>query len=66
MEVGSTWDKVRRDWRKLNNEKLHDLYSSPNIIRLVTFRRMIWAGHVAPMKKRRGSYRVLVVNTEAK
>jgi hypothetical protein len=65
MEVEPKRDKVRGDWRKLNNEELHDLYSSPNIIWLVTFKRMIWAGHVAPVKERRGSYRVLVGNTEA-
>jgi hypothetical protein len=51
MKVGPKRDKVRGDWRKLNNGKLHDLYSSPNIIQLVIFRRMIWAGHVAPMKR---------------
>jgi hypothetical protein len=44
----------------LHNDKLHSLYSSPNIIRVVKLRRMRWAGHVAHMGKRRGVYRVLV------
>jgi hypothetical protein len=40
-------DDVTGDWRKLHNEKLHNLYSSPDIIRMVKSRRMRWAGHVA-------------------
>jgi hypothetical protein len=35
------------EWRKLHNEQLHDLYSSPSIIRIIKSRRMRWAGHVA-------------------
>jgi hypothetical protein len=49
-------NRVRRrifgDWRKLHNEELHKLYSSPNIIRTIKSRRMRWAGHVAPMGRR--------------
>jgi hypothetical protein len=37
---------VTGDWRKLQNEELHNLYSSPNIIRMIQSRRMRWAGHV--------------------
>jgi hypothetical protein len=40
-------DKVRGEWRKLHNEELNDLYSSPNIIRVIKSRIMRWAGHVA-------------------
>jgi hypothetical protein len=47
-------------WRKLHNEKLHNLYSLPNIIRLIKSRRMRWIGHVARMREKRNSYRVLV------
>jgi hypothetical protein len=40
-------DELIESWRKLHNEELHNLYSSPNIIRMITPRRMKWAGHVA-------------------
>jgi len=40
-------DKVRGEWRELNNEGLNDLYCSPNIVRVITSRRMRWMGHVA-------------------
>jgi hypothetical protein len=46
---GPTTDEVIRGWRKLHNEKLYDLYSSPSIIRMIKSRRMRWAGHVARM-----------------
>jgi hypothetical protein len=42
-------DEVMRDWRELHNEELHNLYSSPNIIRMIKSGRMRWAGHVARM-----------------
>jgi hypothetical protein len=51
-------------WRKLRNDELHDLYSSPNIVRVIISRRMRWAGHVARMG--RGAYRVLVGRPEGK
>jgi hypothetical protein len=50
----------------LNNEELHNLYSSPNIIRMIMSRRMRWAGHVALMRKTRNAYRILVGKTEGK
>jgi hypothetical protein len=53
-------------WRKLRNDELHDLYSSPNIIRVIKSRRMRWAGHVARMGEGRGAYRVLVGWPEVK
>ena len=43
---GPKRDEVAGEWRKLHNEELNDLYSSPNIVRLIKSRRMIWAGHV--------------------
>jgi hypothetical protein len=46
---GLKGDKVMGDWRKLHNEELHNLYSSPSIIRMTESRRMKWAGHVAKM-----------------
>jgi hypothetical protein len=45
-------DGVTGEWRKLHNEELHNLYSSPNIMRMIKSRRMRWAGHVARMGRR--------------
>jgi hypothetical protein len=53
-------------WRKLHNDELHDLYSSPNIVRLIKSRRLRWAGHVARMGEGRGVYRFLVGKPEGK
>jgi hypothetical protein len=53
-------------WRKLHNDKLHSLYSSLNIVRVIKSRRMMWAGHVARMGEGRGVYRVLVGRSEGK
>jgi hypothetical protein len=53
-------------WRKLHNDELHNLYSSPNIVRVIKSRRMRWAGHVARMGEWRGVYRVLIVRPERK
>jgi hypothetical protein len=55
---------VTEGWRKLHNEELHNLYSSPSIIRMIKSRRMRWAGHVARMGMNRNSYRILVGNPE--
>jgi hypothetical protein len=46
---GPKRDEVKGEWRKLHNEELHDLYSSPRIIRIMKARTMRWAGHVARM-----------------
>jgi hypothetical protein len=53
-------------WRKLHNEELHNLYSSPSIIRIIKSRRMRWAGHVARMVEKRNVYRLLVGKPEGK
>jgi hypothetical protein len=53
-------------WRKLHNDELHSLYSSPNIVRVIKSRRMTWAGHVARMGEGRDVYRVLVGRFEGK
>jgi hypothetical protein len=63
---GPKRDEVTGDWRKLNNEELHNLYSSPNIIRMIKSRRMRWAGHVAQMGETRNVYRILVGKLEKK
>jgi len=60
------WDKVTREWRRLHNEELNDLYSSPNILQVIKSRRMRWAGHVVQMGEKRGVYRVLVGKSEGK
>jgi hypothetical protein len=57
---------VTAEWRKLHNEELRDLYSSPSIIRIIKSRRMRWAGHVARMGKKRNAYRLLVGKPEGK
>jgi hypothetical protein len=48
------------EWRKLHNEELRDLYSSPSIIRIIKSRSMRWEGHVARMGEKRNAYRLLV------
>jgi hypothetical protein len=53
-------------WRKLHDDELHRLYSSPNIVRVIKSRRMRWAGHVAYMREGRGVYRVLVGRSKVK
>jgi hypothetical protein len=50
---GPKRDEETGEWRKLHNEELNDLYSSPSIIRIINSRRMRWAGHVARMEKRK-------------
>jgi hypothetical protein len=57
-------DEVTGEWRKLYNEELNDLYSSPIIVRVIKSRRMRWAGHVERMGERRGLYSVLVGKPE--
>ena len=61
---GPKTDEVTGEWKKLHNEVLNDLYSLPNIVRVVKSRRIRWAGHVARMGQGRGVYRVLVGKPE--
>jgi len=61
---GPRRDKVRGEWRRLHNEELNDLYSSLNIVQVIKWRRIRWAGHVARMGEERGVYRVLVGKPE--
>jgi hypothetical protein len=56
--------KVTREWRKLHNEDLNDLYSSPNIVWVIKSRKMRWAEHVARMGERRGVHRFSVGKPE--
>ena len=63
---GPKRDEVTGEWRQLHNEELMDLYSLPNIVRVVKSRRMRWAGHVARMGEGRGVHRVLVGKPEGK
>jgi hypothetical protein len=63
---GPKRDGVTGGWRKLRNEELRDLYSSPSIIRIIKPRRMRWAGHVARMWEKRNVYRLLVGKPEGK
>jgi len=63
---GHKRDEVTGEWRKLHNGELNDLYSSPNIVRVIKSRRMGWAEHVSRMGERRDVYRVLVGKPEGK
>ena len=59
-------DEVTGEWKKLHNEELNDLYSSPNTARVIKSRRTRWAGHVARKGEGRGVYRVLVGKPQGK
>jgi hypothetical protein len=61
---GPKRDELMGDWRKLHNETLHNLYSSPNTIRMTKSRRTRLAGHVARMREKRNAYRILVGKPE--
>ena len=62
---GPKRDEVTVEWKKLHNEVLSDMYSLPNIVRVVKSRRMRWAGHVARMGEGRGVHRVQETTREA-
>jgi hypothetical protein len=63
---GPKRDEVTGEWRKLHNEELHNLYSSPDVIKQVKSRRVRWAGHVARMGEERKVYKVLMGKPEGK
>jgi len=63
---GPKRDEATREWRKLHNKELNDLYSTPNIVRVIKSRRMKWVGHVVLMGERRGVYKVIVGKPEGK
>jgi len=64
--LGPRRDKVTGEWRRLHNEELNDMYSSPNIVQVIKSRRMKWTGHVVCMGEERGVYRVFVGKPEGK
>ena len=63
---GHRSEEVTGEWRRLHNEELKALYSSPNTVRVIKSRRMKWAGHLAHMGEERGVYRVLVGKPEGR
>jgi hypothetical protein len=63
---GAKRDGETGGWRKLHNEELHNMSSSPSIIRMIKSRKMRWAGHVARMGEKRNVYRLLVGKSERK
>jgi hypothetical protein len=63
---GPKREEVTGEWRRLHNEELNDLYSSPNIIRVIKSRRMRWEGHVARMGERSGTCKILVGRPEGR
>jgi hypothetical protein len=63
---GPKRDEATGEWRKLHNEELHDLYSSPSILRIIKPRRMRSAGNVARMGEKRNTYRLLVGKPEGR
>jgi hypothetical protein len=63
---GPKRDEVTGEWRKLHNEELNDIYSSPTIVQVIKSRRMRWMGHFARMQEGRGMYRILVGKPEGK
>jgi len=63
---GPKTDEVTKEWRRLHNEEIHDLYSSPNIVWVIKSTKMRWEEHVARMGDRRDAYGVLVRRPEGK
>jgi hypothetical protein len=69
LRVFENWmlrDDMVGGWRKFHSDKLRNLCSSPNTMRIITSRRIMWAGHVASMGKRRDAYRDLAGELEGK
>jgi hypothetical protein len=64
FSVGLKTDKILGGWRDLHNEDLHNLYSSPNIIRMIKSRKIRWAGHVTRMADKKNGCRIFVGKPE--
>jgi hypothetical protein len=64
--LGPKRDQVTGEWRRLHSEELNDLYSSPDIVRVIKSRRMRWARHVARMGEKRGAYVTLMGRSEGR
>jgi hypothetical protein len=64
--IGPKKDEITGEWRRLHKEELNDLYSSPNIIRMIKSTRMMWAGHISRMGEERGAYRILLGRPEGR
>jgi len=63
---GPKREEVVGGWRRLHNQELHNLYASPNIVRVIKSRRMRWTGHVTRMKEIRNACNILVGKSEGK
>jgi hypothetical protein len=63
---GPKRNEVTGGWRELHNEELHNFYSSPIIIKMISSRRMRWTRHVARIREKRNACRILVGNPEGK
>jgi hypothetical protein len=66
LKLGPKGDQVTGVWRKLHNEELHNLYSSPTIIKMIKSRRMRWAGHVTRMGQKINACRIYMEKPEGK
>jgi hypothetical protein len=64
--VGPKWEEVVGGWRRLHNEEFHNLYTSPNTIRVIKSRRLRWSGHVAYLVEMRNAYNILVGKPDGK
>jgi hypothetical protein len=64
--IGPKRDEVMGSWRKLHNVELHNLHSSPSIIRMIRSRRMRWTGHITRMGEKKNAYRILLGKPEKK
>jgi hypothetical protein len=63
---GPKRDELTGEWRKLHNEEIHKLYSSPNLIIMIKSRRMRWSENVARVREKRNAYRILVRKPEGR